>query len=144
MFRTSTYRPLFGQQPAMPVALVLNGLAGMNARRGEVQAARAAAPVGVPSTLSTVSACPIGEVTLGTTKLSWFQLCMIRERAFMRDLLAQAKAAGCPALVFTVDMPQPETCYRDYRSGLAGAPGIRGALRRGFQGAMKPRWAWDV
>jgi L-lactate dehydrogenase (cytochrome) len=135
---------LFGQRLAMPVALAPIGLAGMNARRGEVQAARAAEAGGVPFTLSTVSACPIGEVTAGTTKPFWFQLYMLRDWAFMRDLLAQAKAASCSALVFTVDMPMPGARYRDYRSGLAGAPGLTGSARRGVQGAMRPGWAWDV
>jgi L-lactate dehydrogenase (cytochrome) len=135
---------LFGHKLAMPVALAPIGLAGMNARRGEVQAARAAEGAGIPFTLSTVSACPLGEVVAGTTKPFWFQLYMIRDRAFMHDLLAQAKAAKCSALVFTVDMPLPGSRYRDYRSGLAGAPGLAGSLRRGWQGAMHPRWAWDV
>ena len=36
-----------------------------------------------------------------------------------------AKAAGCTALVFTVDMPVPGSRYRDERSGLRG-PGSRG------------------
>ena len=135
---------LFGQKLAMPVALAPIGLAGMNARRGEVQAARAAEVAGIPFTLSTVSACPLAEVSAGTTQPFWFQLYMIRDRAFMRDLLAQAKTAKCSALVFTVDMPLPGSRYRDYRSGLAGAPGLAGSLRRGWQGAMHPRWAWDV
>lgn len=135
---------LFGQKLAMPVALAPIGLAGMNARRGEVQAARAAEVAGIPFTLSTVSACPLAEVSAGTTQPFWFQLYMIRDRAFMRDLLAQAKTAKCSALVFTVDMPLPGSRYRDYRSGLAGAPELAGSLRRGWQGAMHPRWAWDV
>ncbi len=135
---------LFGQQMRLPVALGPIGLAGMNARRGEVQAARAAEAAGVPFTLSTVSACPIAEVAAGTNKSFWFQLYMIRDRTLVRDLMAQAVAANCSALVFTVDMPVPGTRYRDYHSGLAGAPGIFGALRRGFQGVTHPRWAWDV
>jgi L-lactate dehydrogenase (cytochrome) len=135
---------LFGQKLDIPVALAPIGLAGMNARRGEVQAARAAESAGIPFTLSTVSACPLAEVSAGTTQPFWFQLYMIRDRAFMRDLLAQAKAAKCSALVFTVDMPLPGSRYRDYRSGLAGAPGLAGSLRRGWQGAKHPRWAWDV
>lgn len=135
---------LFGQQLALPVALAPIGLAGMNARRGEVQAARAAEAAGVPFCLSTVSACDLGEVTRGTKKPIWFQLYMIRDRGFMRDLLAKAAAAQCSALVFTVDMPVPGTRYRDYRSGLAGAPGVGGALRRFAQAATKPDWAWDV
>ena len=74
------------------------GLAGMNARRGEVQAARSAEAVGVPFCLSTVSACSLREVRAGVTKPIWFQLYMIRDRAFMVDLLEQAKMAGCTHL----------------------------------------------
>lgn len=135
---------LFGRDLSMPVVLGPVGLAGMNARRGEVQAARAAETKGVPFTLSTVSACPIEEVTAGTKSPFWFQLYMIRDREFMRDLMAKAADAGCTTLVFTVDMPVPGARYRDLHSGLAGAPGLRGQMRRAFQGAMHPRWAWDV
>ncbi|WP_348239987.1 alpha-hydroxy-acid oxidizing protein, partial [Salmonella enterica] len=56
----------------------------------------------------------------------------------------QARDAQCSALVFTVDMPVPGSRYRDYRSGLAGAPGMRGALRRVWQAMLRPAWAWDV
>jgi len=135
---------LFGQKLALPVGLAPIGLAGMNARRGEVQAARAAEAAGIPFTLSTVSACPLDEVAAGVTKPFWFQLYMIRDRGFMRELLAKAKALGCSALVFTVDMPVPGSRYRDYHSGLAGAAGAVGAMRRVWQGVTHPRWAWDV
>lgn len=135
---------LFHQDLALPVMLGPIGLAGMNARRGEVQAARAATAAGVPFCLSTVSACAIDEVRRGVNKPFWFQLYMIRDRAFMADLLQQAKAASCTGLVFTVDMPLPGTRYRDYRSGLAGASGWRGDLRRTFQAMQRPGWAVDV
>ena len=135
---------LFGERLALPVALAPIGLAGMNARRGEVQAARAAEAAGIPFCLSTVSACPLAEVAAGTSRAPWFQLYMIRDRGFMRDLLGQARAAGCRTLVFTVDMPVPGSRYRDYRSGLAGAAGPIGAARRVWQAVMHPRWAWDV
>jgi len=135
---------LFGESLSMPVMLGPIGLAGLAARRGEVQAARAAHRAGVPFTLSTVSACSIGEVARSAGTPFWFQLYMMRDRGFMRDLLAQAREAGCPVLLFTVDMPVPGSRYRDYRSGLAGASGLSGALRRVAQGAMRPDWAWDV
>jgi L-lactate dehydrogenase (cytochrome) len=135
---------LFGQRLAMPVALAPIGLVGLTARRGEVQAARAAEAAGIPFCLSTVSACPLAEVTRGVTKPFWFQLYMIRDRGFMRDLLAAAKDAQCSALMFTVDMPVPGSRYRDIRSGLAGAPGLAGDLRRFAQAAVRPGWAWDV
>lgn len=135
---------LFGQKLALPVALAPIGLAGMNARRGECQAVRAAETAGVPFTLSTVSACSLGEVAKAASKPFWFQLYMTRDRGFMRELLQEATALRCAALVFTVDMPVPGSRYRDYRSGLAGASGIGGALRRTLQGAARPGWAWDV
>ncbi|WP_298192264.1 FMN-dependent L-lactate dehydrogenase LldD [Novosphingobium sp.] len=135
---------LFGQKIPMPVALAPIGLAGMNARRGECQAVRAAEKAGVPFTLSTVSVCPLGEVAGAASKPFWFQLYMIRDRGHMRALLAQAREAGCSALMFTVDMPVPGSRYRDVRSGLAGAAGPMGALRRAAQAAMRPGWAWDV
>jgi L-lactate dehydrogenase (cytochrome) len=135
---------LFGTRQALPVALAPVGLAGLNARRGECQAVRAANRAGVPFTLSTVSACPIDEVARAATAPFWFQLYMIRDRAFMRDLLAQARAAGCNALVFTVDMPVPGSRYRDYHSGLTGTSGWKGAAWRAAQAMVRPDWAWDV
>jgi L-lactate dehydrogenase (cytochrome) len=135
---------LFGLRLSMPVILGPIGLAGMNARRGEVQAARAAAEAGVPFTLSTVSACTIEEVAKGSGTPFWFQLYVIRDRAFLRDLLARAREANCAALVFTVDMPVPGSRYRDYRSGLAGTPGFVGSLRRLTQAAKRLGWAFDV
>ena len=135
---------LFGQSLAMPVALAPIGLAGMNARRGEVQALRAAEGAQVPFCLSTVSVCPLDEVARAASRPFWFQLYMIRDRGFMRELLAKARELGCSTLVFTVDMPAPGSRYRDYRSGLAGAPGAGGALRRLWQAARRTAWAWDV
>ncbi len=135
---------LLGEKLDMPVVLGPVGLAGLAARRGEVQALRAATAAGIPFCLSTVSACSLAEVRAGATQPFWFQLYMMRDRDFVRDLLAQASEAGCSTLVFTVDMPVPGTRYRDRRSGLAGATGLSGDLRRFWQAAMRPAWALDV
>jgi L-lactate dehydrogenase (cytochrome) len=135
---------LFGQKLAMPLMLGPIGLAGLAARRGEVQAARAAARAGVPFCLSTVSACSLEEVRQRVPTPFWFQLYMIRDRGFMADLLARAIAARCSALVFTLDMPVPGSRYRDVRSGLTGAPGLAGQARRMMQALARPAWAWDV
>ena len=135
---------LFGQSLAFPVALAPVGLAGMYARRGETQAARAAEAAGIPFTLSTVGVCPIAEVAAAVTRPFWFQLYVLRDRGFMRDLLARAREAKCSALVFTVDLPVPGARYRDLRSGLAGAAGLSSATRRMWQVAQHPRWALDV
>jgi len=135
---------LFGQSLALPLALAPVGLTGMYARRGEVQAARAAAAFGVPFTLSTMSVCAIAEVAAASPAPFWYQLYVIRDRSFMRDLLDRAEAAGCTALVFTVDMPLTGVRYRDYHAGLAGAAGLGGQLRRLGQAMTRPRWAFDV
>ena len=132
---------LFDRPLRMPVVLAPVGLTGMYARRGEVQAARAAAGWGVPFTLSTVSVCAIDEVQRQSTVPIWFQLYVLKDRGFMRDALERAQAAGVTTLVFTVDMPVPGSRYRDAHSGMSGP---NAAMRRIVQAAMHPRWAWDV
>jgi L-lactate dehydrogenase (cytochrome) len=139
-----TTATLFGQDYRMPVGLAPVGLAGMYARRGELQAVKAAEAAGVPFALSTVGVCPIGDVAEIATSPFWFQLYMIRDREFMRDMLKQAREAHCSALIFTVDMPVPGSRYRDYRSGLAGESWLSGNIRRVTQAMLRPRWAWDV
>jgi L-lactate dehydrogenase (cytochrome) len=132
---------LFGHYQALPVALAPVGLTGMYARRGECQAAKAAAAKGVPFCLSTVSVCDLAEVSKASPTPIWFQLYVLRDRGFMRDLLAKAADAGATALVFTVDMPVPGARYRDAHSGMSGP---NAAMRRLVQAAFKPAWAWDV
>ncbi|MBP3975842.1 FMN-dependent L-lactate dehydrogenase LldD [Pseudoxanthomonas spadix] len=132
---------LFGETLSMPVVLAPVGLTGMYARRGEVQAARAAASRGIPFTLSTVSVCPIEEVAPAIERPMWFQLYVLKDRGFMRHALERAQAAGVTTLVFTVDMPTPGARYRDAHSGMSGP---NAALRRLWQTATHPRWAWEV
>jgi L-lactate dehydrogenase (cytochrome) len=134
---------LFGQKLAMPLALAPVGMAGMYARRGEVQAARAAKAIGVPFCLSTVGVCSVEEVARNAAP-PWFQLYMLKDRAYMKDLLARAKAEGCPVLVFTVDLPTPGARYRDIRSGFTGSSGPAAALRQALDGLSHPAWMWDV
>jgi L-lactate dehydrogenase (cytochrome) len=132
---------LLGQKWSMPVALGPVGATGMCRRRGEVQAARAAAAAGVPYVLSTVSVCSIEEVQRETQRPFWFQLYVLRDRGFMRNALERAKAAGVSTLVFTVDMPVPGSRYRDRHSGMSGPAA---SLRQVGQALTHPRWALDV
>ncbi|MDP5041562.1 MAG: L-lactate dehydrogenase, partial [Paraglaciecola sp.] len=140
----STACSLFGQSYKLPVVLAPVGIAGLNARRGEVLAAQAAEEKGVPFCLSTVSACSIEEVRKGVQNPVWFQLYMIKDRGFMKAMLERAQAAGTDTLLFTVDMPVPSTRYRDIRSGLSGGSVFRRQSARFIQSALSPRWAWDV
>ena len=132
---------IFGEQLSLPVALSPVGLTGMYARRGEVQAAMAADKKGIPFTMSTVSVCPIEEVTPKINRPMWFQLYVLRDRKFMQNVLERAKAAGCSTLVFTVDMPVPGARYRDAHSGMSGP---NAAMRRYLQACTHPHWAMDV
>lgn len=131
----------FGTTHGMPIALAPVGLTGMYARRGEVQAARAACAHNIPFIQSTVSVCPLAEVVRQVDKPIWFQLYVLKDRSFMRDVLQRAKALGATALVFTVDMPVPGARYRDAHSGMSGQ---NAALRRMVQAMLHPRWALDV
>ncbi|MCZ2328112.1 FMN-dependent L-lactate dehydrogenase LldD [Bartonella sp. F02] len=132
---------LFDQTLKMPVILAPVGLTGMYARRGEVQAARAAVAKGIPFTLSSVSVCPIAEIQAAVGSAFWFQLYVLKDRGFMRDALERSWSAGVRTLVFTVDMPVPGARYRDAHSGMSGP---YAGLRRILQAFVHPRWAWDV
>jgi L-lactate dehydrogenase (cytochrome) len=133
---------LFGQDLAMPVVLSPIGLAGMYARRGETQAARAAKAAGVPFSLSTVGVCTIEEVARAAVP-PWFQLYMIKDRGFMAELLGRVREASCPVLLFTVDLPIPGARHRDTRNSMtAPTPGAR--LAQAFDGLSHPAWLWDV
>ena len=132
-----------GQKLAMPVGLAPVGMAGMYAHRGEVQAARAAAEIGVPFCLSTVGVCSVEEVAKAGVA-PWFQLYMLKDRGYMRSLIERAKALGCPVLVFTVDLPVPGSRYRDVRSGFTGSSGLSGALNTAWDGITHPAWTWDL
>jgi len=135
---------VLGQELAMPVVLSPVGMAGMYARRGEVQAAKAASKAGVPLCLSTMSICDLGEVTAGYGAPIWFQLYMMKDRGYMKELLARATELGCPVLAFTVDLPMPGTRYRDIRNGLSGDTRWSLPLRRAWDGMTHLPWVWDV
>jgi L-lactate dehydrogenase (cytochrome) len=135
---------LFGQKVALPIALAPVGFAGMMARRGEAQAARAAEKAGIPYTLSTVGICPIEEVRKATTKPFWFQLYMMRDRGVVKEILARAAAAQCSALVFTVDLPVLGTRYRDIRNGFGIALSPIGQARAALDVVRHPSWIYNV
>ena len=128
----------------IPVALAPVGLAGMMARRAEVQAVKAAEKAGIPFCLSTVSICSLEEVAKAATKPFWFQLYMMRDRTYVKELLARAKAAGCTTLVFTVDLAVVGARYRDARNGMGGGLSTYGKLRAALEYPTHPAWLMDV
>jgi L-lactate dehydrogenase (cytochrome) len=139
-----TSTTLAGQKAAIPLALAPVGMAGMFARRGEVQAMRAADRAGVPFTLSTVGICPIEEIRAAAVGPFWFQLYMMRDREVVQRLLARARAGGCTALLFTVDLAVAGLRYRDFRNGMLGRDTLRAKLAKAWQLGTRPRWIRDV
>jgi L-lactate dehydrogenase (cytochrome) len=135
---------LLGGQASLPVALAPIGLAGLYARRGEVQAARAAEAAGVPFILSASACCAIEEVAPAVAQPLLFQLYMIKDRGFMEAMLDRVRAAGVETLVLTVDLIIHSPRYRDMRSTLTGKQGLGARLTRMIEIARHPRWAWDV
>ncbi|TGY88391.1 L-lactate dehydrogenase [Marinicauda algicola] len=134
----------FGETLSMPLVLAPVGFAGMYARRGEVQAARAAARASIPFCLSTVGICSIDEVARGAGTPPWFQLYMIRDRAWCAEMLARAREAGCRVLVLTADLQAPGARYRDVRSGMMRTLGPAEHLARLGEGVRKAGWSLDV
>jgi L-lactate dehydrogenase (cytochrome) len=135
---------LFGQPVSMPVALAPVGLAGLFRRRGETQAVRAAEAAGVPFCLSTVGLCSLEEVRAASTKPFWFQLYMMRDRGYVRELLQRAQKVGVTTLVFTVDLAVVGSRYRDRRNGMGGDLSVGGRLRSALNFAAHPGWLLDV
>ncbi|MDP9073036.1 MAG: alpha-hydroxy-acid oxidizing protein [Actinomycetota bacterium] len=101
-----------GTELAAPVMLAPIGAAGMIHPDGELGAARAAADVGVPMVLSTVSNTTLEEVAAALAKpagqagrpgTGWFQLYWPRDQQVAASLVGRAAAAGYRAIVVTVD-----------------------------------------
>ncbi|NBB17255.1 L-lactate dehydrogenase [Caulobacter sp. SLTY] len=135
---------LFGQSLSMPVVLSPIGMAGMYARRGEVQAMRAAKAAGVPMCLSSLSICDVAEVTRDGGAAPWYQLYVIKDRGYMEALLQRVTELGSPVVALTVDLPVPGARYRDVRSGLFGATTPFVGLQRAWDGITHPDWLIDV
>lgn len=135
---------LLGHDLPMPVALGPVGIAGMMARRGEVQAVRAALGFGVPFALSSAACCSVEEVGAAADGPFWFQLYILKDRGYMAALLARARAAGCTALLVTVDLPYLGVRYRDFRAGISSDAWPIRTARLAAQVLPRPHWLWNV
>jgi len=140
--RRSTRSTMLGQDVAMPVALAPVGLTGLNWADGEMLAARAAERFGVPYTLSTMSICSIEDVRSAVSKPFWFQLYVMRDRGFAASLIERAEAAGCPALVLTLDLQVQGQRHQDLKNGLAVPPRL--TMGTFFDVLLKPAWVLNV
>ncbi len=134
----STASAMIGENVSMPVALAPTGLTGMQHADGEILAARAARAFGVPFVLSTMSICSIEDVAQHAGPGFWFQLYVMRDRGFIERLIDRAKAAGCGALVITLDLQILGQRHKDIKNGLSTPP--KPTLANLINLATKPRW----
>ncbi len=142
MTNRSLESTMIGQTVSMPVALSPTGLTGMQHADGEMLAAKAAEDFGVPFTLSTMSICSIEDVASATTKPFWFQLYVMRDRDFVRNLIDRAKAAKCSALVLTLDLQILGQRHKDLRNGLSAPPKF--TPKHIWQMATRPLWCMQM
>ncbi|NHZ63168.1 alpha-hydroxy acid oxidase [Massilia genomosp. 1] len=138
----TTRTTMIGQEVAMPVALAPTGLTGMQHADGEILAARAAERFGVPFTLSTMSICSIEDVAAHTTRPFWFQLYVMKDRAFIERLIDRARAARCSALVLTLDLQVLGQRHKDIRNGMTAPPKM--TLANVINLMTKPRWCMGI
>ena len=142
MTNRSLSSEMIGEKVSMPIALSPTGLTGMQHADGEMLTAQAAEEAGVPFTLSTMSICSIEDVRSVTTRPFWFQLYVMRDKDFVRNLIGRAKAAGCSALVLTLDLQILGQRHKDLRNGLSAPPKF--TPKHIWQMATRPFWCLDM
>jgi len=142
MSNRSLASEMIGEKVSMPVALAPTGFTGMQHADGEMLAAQAAEEFGVPFTLSTMSICSIEDVRSVTTKPFWFQLYVMQDKDYVHNLIDRAKAAGCSALVLTLDLQILGQRHKDLRNGLSAPP--RFTPKHLWQMATRPFWCLDM
>ena len=138
----STATKMLGRDVSLPVALAPVGLTGMQRADGEIKAARAAAKFGVPYTLSTMSICSIEDVANNTDAPFWFQIYALTDDDYNTRVLARAKAAGCSALVITVDLQLLGQRHKDLKNGLTAPPKFTVPVMLDL--ATKWRWGLEM
>jgi isopentenyl diphosphate isomerase/L-lactate dehydrogenase-like FMN-dependent dehydrogenase len=133
---------VLGQHLSSPLILAPTGFTGMLWPRGEIAAARAAARKGLVYTISTMSICSVEQIAQGSPGPLWFQLYVWRDREVTRSLIERARAAGCQALVITVDTPVLGQREKDIRNGMVVPPRI--TAKNVLDTLRRPAWLRDL
>jgi len=131
-----------GEPATLPFVLAPIGLSGMQHGDGEILACRAAQGAGIPYTLSTMSIDSIEDVAAAVEKPFWFQLYVMRDRGFVRELIERAAAAKCSVLMVTLDLNVLGQRHCDVKNGMTVPPKL--TLANVLDIASKPAWAWSI
>jgi L-lactate dehydrogenase (cytochrome) len=133
---------IIGEPAALPLALAPVGLCGMQFGDGEILACRAAQQAGIPFCLSTMSICSIEDVAEAVSAPFWFQLYMMRDRGFVRELIDRVVAARCSAMMITLDLNMLGQRHCDIKNGMSVPPRL--TARNVVNIAARPRWALSI
>lgn len=115
---------VLGQPVAMPILVAPTAFHRLALSEGEIATVRAAGTAGTVMILSTLSNTPVEEVVAAASGPVWFQLYVYRDRKATEGLVRRAEAAGCRALVLTVDAPYIGRRERDVRNRFHLPPGL--------------------
>ena len=133
---------ILGKPVSMPLAIAPTGLTGLQSGAGEIKGARAAAAAGIPFCLSTMSICSIEQVRAAVAEPFWFQLYVMRDRGFTRELIERAVAAKCSALMLTLDLQIQGQRHREIKNGMTVPPKL--TLANLVDILSKPKWIYGV
>ena len=131
---------VLGQKYDLPLILSPTGMTGIFWPNGALEAARAASDAGAGFCLSSMSTSTVEDIKKVAKQPTWFQLYVMRDRGMSRELIERAKAAGCSALVLTVDLAMQGQRDRDVHNGLTIPPTLNVSNMLNF--AMRPGWVW--
>ena len=131
-----------GTPSSLPFGFGPIGLCGMQYGDGEILSARAAQAAGIPFCLSTMSICSVEDVSAAVEKPFWFQLYVMRDRGFVRDMIARAKASNVSTLMVTMDFNMLGQRHCDIKNGMSVPPKV--TLSNLLDVATKPTWAMSV
>jgi len=122
--RVSTRRTLLGQELAHPIILAPAAYQRLMHKEGELATARGAGQARAIWTVSSCATTSIEEIAPHATAPLWFQIYVQADREFTRAQIERAQAAGCTALVLTVDTPTLGARNRQIRAGFALPAGV--------------------
>jgi L-lactate dehydrogenase (cytochrome) len=116
--KLDTAATMVGDRASMPMAMGPVGMCGLMWPNGEIEAARAAEAFGIPFCLSLFSIASMEDVAAAIKAPFWQQLYLMRDPAVNEHVIGRAAAAGCSALVMTLDVHVHSQRWADNRNGL--------------------------
>lgn len=123
---------LFGTRLSHPILLAPVAYQKLAHPDGELATVLGASAMQAAMVVSTQASVTLEEIASVAETPLWFQLYIQHERAFTRDLVRRAEAAGTLALVVSVDAPISGLRNREQRAGFAFPPGIEAVNLRGL------------